>query len=243
MSYLYLDESGNLGYQLQTAGVSRHFVITILEVPDDSSKKAIKKAIERTMKNKVRGKSRLQRNLITELKGAKTSCAIKNYFYSQVASVPFSIYAVILDKKRFVSHLQVSKTRVYNFFAHLAIKEFPLEQATARVTLVLDRSKSKPGIRIFNQYLLNQVEARLPPRFLWISSMMIRRITNQYKRLIFSHGESTGNMKRKIRGGMKYFAARSFMSRYTPNKKESDPYTALPQGYGQPMEGNTLRTV
>ncbi len=54
MSYLYLDESGNLGYQLQTAGVSRHFVITILEVPDDSAKKAIEKAVERTMKNKIR---------------------------------------------------------------------------------------------------------------------------------------------------------------------------------------------
>jgi hypothetical protein len=164
MSYLYLDESGNLGYQLQTAGVSRHFVITILEVPDDSAKKAIERAIERTMKNKVRGKSRLQRNLITELKGAKTSFAIKKYFYSQVASVPFKLYTVILDKKRFVNHLQVSENRVYNFVAHLAIKEFPLEQATTRVTLVLDRSKSKPEIRVFNQYLLNQLEARLPPQ-------------------------------------------------------------------------------
>jgi len=164
MSYPYLDESGNLGHQFQQAGVSRHFVITILEVPDEAAKKAIEKAVERTMKNKVRGKSRLQRNLITELKGAKTSFAIKNYFYSQVAGIPFKLFAVILDKERFVNHLQVSENRVYNFVAHLVIKEFPLEQATTRVTLVLDRSKSKPEIRAFNQYLLNQVEARLPPQ-------------------------------------------------------------------------------
>jgi len=164
MSYLYLDESGNLGHQFQHSGVSRHFVITILGVPDESAKKAIEKAIERTMKNKVRGKSKLQRNLIIELKGAKTSFAIKNYFYSQVANIPFKLYAVILDKKRFVNHLQVSENRVYNFVAHLVIKEFPLEQAMTRLTLVLDRSKSKPEIRAFNQYLLNQVEARLPPQ-------------------------------------------------------------------------------
>jgi hypothetical protein len=164
MSYLYLDESGNLGHEFQSTGVSRHFVITILEIPDDGAKKAIEKAIERTMKNKIRGKSKLQRNLITELKGAKTSFAFKNYFYSQVASVPFKLYAVILDKKRFVNHLQVNENRVYNFVAHLAIKEFPLERATPRVTLVLDRSKSKPEIRAFNQYLLNQLEARLPPQ-------------------------------------------------------------------------------
>lgn len=78
--------------------------------------------------------------------------------------MPFKLYAVILDKKRFANHLQVSENRVYNFVAHLAIKEVPLEHATDRVILVLDRSKSKPEILVFNQYLLNQLEARLPPQ-------------------------------------------------------------------------------
>jgi len=174
MSYLYLDESGNLGHQFQSSGVSRHFVITILEVPDEAAKKAIEKAVERTMKNKVRGKSRLQRNLITELKGAKTSFAIKNYFCS-ICSI-----------------------------------------------------KSKRACH---------------PRFLWISFMTTRRRISPYKPLISLRGESIENTKPGIRSGTKYFAARLFTSKYTPNKKESDPYTALPQGYGQPMEGNTLRTV
>ncbi len=164
MLYLFLDESGNLGHGFQSAGVSRHFVITILEAPDNAAKKAIEKAVERTMKNKIRGKSRSHQNLITELKGAKTSHAIKKYFYEQVAEVPFKLYAVILDKKRFVNHLQVSENRVYNFVAHLAIKEVPLEHAPERVVLVLDRSKSKPEILVFNQFLLNQLEARLPPQ-------------------------------------------------------------------------------
>lgn len=67
MTFLYLDESGNLGHTFHRLGVSRHFVITILEVPNEAAKKAMEKAVERTMKNKVRGKSRLQHNLITEL--------------------------------------------------------------------------------------------------------------------------------------------------------------------------------
>jgi hypothetical protein len=41
MSYLYLDESGNLGHQFQHSGVSRHFVITILEAPNEAAKKAM----------------------------------------------------------------------------------------------------------------------------------------------------------------------------------------------------------
>ncbi len=33
MLYLFLDEPGNLGHHFQSTGVSRHFMITILEVP------------------------------------------------------------------------------------------------------------------------------------------------------------------------------------------------------------------
>jgi hypothetical protein len=164
MSYLYLDESGNLGYQLQTAGVSRHFVITILEIPDDSAKKTIEKAIERTLRNKMLGKRPPQRNSVTELKGAKTSFAIKQYFYRSVADIPFNLYSVILDKKRFINHLQFNRSRVYNFITHLVLKKLPLEQTTSYVMLTVDRSKSKAEIREFDAYLLNQLEARIPPQ-------------------------------------------------------------------------------
>ena len=156
MSYLYLDESGNLGYQLQTAGVSRHFVITILEVPDDAAKKAIEKAIARTMRNKVLGKRLPQRNSVTELKDAKTSIAIKQHFYRAVAGIPFKLYSVILDKKRFVNHLQFNRNRVYNFITQLVLKKMHLDQATNYVMLTVDRSKSKAEIREFDAYLLNQ---------------------------------------------------------------------------------------
>jgi len=156
MSYLYLDESGNLGYQLQTAGVSRHFVITILEVPDDAAKKAIEKAIARTMRNKVLGKRLPQRNSVTELKDAKTSIAIKQHFYRAVADIPFKLYSVILDKKQFVNHLQFNRSRVYNFITQLVLKKMHLDQATNYVMLTVDRSKSKAEIREFDAYLLNQ---------------------------------------------------------------------------------------
>jgi len=162
MSYLYLDESGNLGYEFQRAGVSRHFVITILEVPDDHSKKALEKAIARTMRNKVLGKRLPQQNSVTELKGAKTSIEIKRHFYRSVADIPLNLFAVILDKKRFVNHLQFNRSRVYNFITQLVLKKLPLEQAKNYVMLTVDRSKSKSEIREFDAYLLNQLEARIP---------------------------------------------------------------------------------
>jgi hypothetical protein len=162
MLYLYLDESGNLGYAFHSAGVSRHFVITILEVPDNAAKKAIEKAVTRTLRHKIYGKH--VRDLVTELKGAKTSLAVKKYFYRHVADIPFSLYAVVLDKQRFANHLQLNPSRVYNFIAQLVLKNMPLEQARDYVMLTVDRSKSKAEIQEFNASLLNQLEARIPPQ-------------------------------------------------------------------------------
>ncbi len=162
MLYLYLDESGNLGHGFQSAGVSRHFVITILEAPDNAAKKAIEKAVTRTLRHKIYGKN--VNDLITELKGAKTSLAVKKYFYRHVADIPFSLSTVVLDKKRFVNHLQLNPSRVYNFVAQLVLKNMPLEQAQEYVMLIVDRSKSKEEIREFDVSLFNQIEGRIPPQ-------------------------------------------------------------------------------
>lgn len=162
MLYLSLDESGNLGYDFHSAGVSRHFVITIVEAPDDTTKKAMEKAVTRTLRHKIYGKH--VRGLVTELKGAKTSFAVKKYFYRLVADIPFSLYAVVLDKQRFANHLQLNPSRVYNFVAQLVLKNMPLELARDYVMLIVDRSKSKEEIREFDASLFNQLEARIPPQ-------------------------------------------------------------------------------
>jgi len=164
MSYLYLDESGNLGHQFQHSGVSRHFVITILEIPDGAAKKAMEKAVVKTMRHKVYGKGKHHRNIVTELKGAKTSLEIKQYFYRLVADIPFNLYTVILDKKRFINHLQFNRSRVYNFITQLVLKQMPLENATNSVMLIVDRSKSRDEIREFDASLFKQLEARIPPQ-------------------------------------------------------------------------------
>ncbi|MDZ7363908.1 MAG: hypothetical protein ONB46_24820 [candidate division KSB1 bacterium] len=63
--------------------------------------------------------------------------ADKKYFYRHLAAIPFTISAVILEKERFINHLQLNKTRVYRFITNLVLKELPMEQATDRVILTL----------------------------------------------------------------------------------------------------------
>jgi len=164
MHYLYLDESGDLGHDLEKAGTSRYFVITILELGNLAAKVAIEKAVERTLKNKVHGKRKQRRDRSTELKGSRTVSAVKQHFYRHVAGIPFNLYTTILDKARFTNHLQLNKNRVYNFLTYLVLKSIPLEHAEGQVILTLDRSKSKPEIRKLDAYLLNQLESKIPPQ-------------------------------------------------------------------------------
>jgi hypothetical protein len=163
MHYLYLDESGDLGYHIQSPGASRHFVITVMEVVGSKDNKAIEKAVARTLNNKLQWRLPKKSHYITELKGTGIDFPVKKYFFRQAENVPFKLYTVIFDKTRYPSLLQEKKSRVYDFVTHLAMKELPLEQSTTRIVLTLDKSKSKPEIREFNQYMLKQVESKVPP--------------------------------------------------------------------------------
>jgi hypothetical protein len=163
MYYLYLDESGDLGDHIQSSGASKYFVIAVLEVIDDKNRKAMAKAVERTIKNKLHKKHSRKPKPITELKGTGTDLTDKKYFYRHIATIPFTISAVILEKQRFVNHLQLNKTRVYRFITNLVLKELPMEQATERVILTLDKSMRSSIIQEFNEQLIKQLESHIPP--------------------------------------------------------------------------------
>lgn len=163
MYHLFLDESGDLGDYLQSPGASRHFVITILAIFGEHQKKAIEKAVFRTLKHKFQKKKTKQAKYLSELKATATDFPDKRYFYRQLADVSFRLYTVILDKTRFANHLQLDPKRVYGFITNLVLKELPLEQATTRVILTLDRSMGSARIREFNDQLVKQLETRIPP--------------------------------------------------------------------------------
>jgi hypothetical protein len=163
MYYLYLDESGDLGHYTESPGASRYFVITVLEVTNDIDRKAIEKAVERTLKNKLHKRRSRQASSITELKATSTVFAIKQHFYRQIETIPFRLYAVILDKARFGNHLQFNHNRIYRFVTNLVIKALPLDVASTRVTFVLDKRMGGVAMREFNELLRLQIESQISP--------------------------------------------------------------------------------
>lgn len=157
MLFLYLDESGDLGFDFFSKKPSKFFTVTVMLVQGAENRKQIAKAVKRTLRNKFPKQK-------TELKGSKQSIEIKRYFYRHIETVPFELYAMTLNKRRVYDRLSQRKDRVYNFITRKVLDVIPFANASMRVSLVIDRSKSKKEISEFNDYLIRQLSGKIEPR-------------------------------------------------------------------------------
>lgn len=69
-----------------------------------------------------------------------------------------------LNKRRVYEELTRKKNHIYNYIARQIIDKIPLERATTRVELILDKSKAKQEIENFNQYIIRQLQGRIDPK-------------------------------------------------------------------------------
>lgn len=157
---IYLDESGDLGFDFSKRKTSRKFVITVLVCDSAEAIQGFRKAVRRSLKNKLNAK----RNLTNELKGTNTTLAIKKYFFRQLTPDEWRIYSVILNKNRVYDNLRTKqgKKKLYNFLARFVLEKIDLTKAGNAVNLVVDRSKTSDEIRDFNSYVENQLQGLLP---------------------------------------------------------------------------------
>lgn len=158
MWYLYLDESGDLGFDFFGKRPSKFFTVAILAVKGKDNNRALIKAVKKTVKRKLRKGSP------SELKGSHTSIEVKRYFYKLVQPIPFAVFALTLNKKRVYETLSRKKDRVYNFIARKVLDHIPFEKASIRVELIIDKSKGSREIGEFNDYIVRQLEGRIDPK-------------------------------------------------------------------------------
>lgn len=163
MWYLYLDESGDLGFDFVNKKPSKFFTVTILALSSFDANRKMIKAVKKTLARKLNARNKRKR-IVHELKGTDTIIDIKKYFFDQVNDIKFGIYSLTLNKRRLFDRLTKDKERVYNYVARLVIDEIPFEKANGiRIELILDKCKGKPEIEEFNSYIRNQLKARIEP--------------------------------------------------------------------------------
>lgn len=163
MWYLYLDESGDLGFDFVNKKPSKFFTITILVLNHRDANRQLIKAVKTTLRRKLNSAGH-QKRIKLELKGTSTTLETKKYFYEKVRGVRFGIYSITLNKKRVFERLAKNKSRVYNYISRKVLDQIPFEKNNIdRVELVLDKSMAKPEIIEFNSYVRRQLEGRLSP--------------------------------------------------------------------------------
>lgn len=160
MLYLYLDESGDLGFDFITKKPSKFFTVAVLGIQGQDNNRTFINAVKHTLKRKMGRKDPAG----FELKGSKVSLEIKQYLYAQIAALDFKIYALTLNKKRVNQALAQTKERLYNYVARLVLDQIDLDNARQRVMLVLDKSKGKPEVADFNSYIFRQLQGKLNPK-------------------------------------------------------------------------------
>ncbi len=159
MLYLFLDESGDLGFDFVQKKPSEHFVVTILAVKGDDNRKKLAKTISRTLRKKLNPKNKAKAP--QELKGMDTSLAVKHYFLKQTEDIDFKLYAVVIPKRKLFFKLVEDKAKIYDFVTQVLLKSIPLEEAKQKVVLILDRSKNKRAVKEFNEHTFANLKSRL----------------------------------------------------------------------------------
>lgn len=160
--FLYLDESGDLGFNPDKKGRPRFFTICILAVSTSTRNRSLSLAVRKTIRRLLNPKGRRKR-FVEELKGNATSLRVKEYFFRQVTGVHFGIYALTLNKERLYPELQEQKERLYNYLARLILNQLPFENADETINLILDKRKRAAHVQEFNRYVQRQLEDRVPP--------------------------------------------------------------------------------
>lgn len=162
--YLYLDESGDLGFNFKEKRSSKKFVITILVCFNEASRREFRKAVQRTLKNKVNKNKKKQK--VQELKGTNTDINKKKYFLRNVKNEDWKVFSLILNKRRVYKELSTprGKKKLYNFLSRVLIEKLAplLQNEKEKVELVVDKSKNTEEIKDFNNYLENHLATFLP---------------------------------------------------------------------------------
>ena len=159
MVYVYLDESGDLWFDFENKTPSDFFTITVIIVKDLNSNRWLKKEVETVIKRKLNKKN--SKRKISEIKWSKTNLSIKKYLYKRVSHFNFDIYSITFNKKNVNEDLQNNKPRLYNYFVRQLIDQIDFSFVKHKLTIVLDKSKTRSQIIDCNDYLIRNVETKV----------------------------------------------------------------------------------
>ena len=159
--FIFLDESGCLGFDFDKVGTSSHFTITLLFV-ENVHFKDVNNAVRRTLRNKINARRSIN---IAELKATQTNLQVKKYFYNKMPETGWKLYSITVNKHRVFKNLtdKNGKGKLYNFLVkELLNKIQPNDFGDNQINFIIDKSKNKSERKDFDNYIRAHLETKLP---------------------------------------------------------------------------------
>ena len=143
MQYLFIDESGNLGFGEKSG---KFFIITLLLTDDEVPLSRILKGVRK----------RLGKPKLFELKAAKSSDVVRETVLNGLVKENVQILTIILNKNKVLPKLQKKKDKLYNYVAGQILNELTI--LDENVNIICDKRSGKRVIRQdFDNYILNKL--------------------------------------------------------------------------------------
>lgn len=158
---IYLDESGDLGFEFNNTKTSQFLVIALLICYDNDANTNTLRSVKNTLKNKVSKNTH-------ELKGNALAFPIKKYFLSQMRKCSnWYLSAAIADKKTWVrnhyanNHHELKKKVLYDEIAKRVFSQLTDIDKANYIDIVIDRSKNKDEIGEFDTAVITAIRDRI----------------------------------------------------------------------------------
>ena len=145
MSFLYIDESGDLGTKKTS---SKYFIIAAIKVEDS-------KKLEKIIK-KTRRLSRKKMITSTEIKGGNLPYDLKIKILKKLNNIGYEVFIIVFDKKnRYKIGYEHDNKETYDILASKLAKLINIDKPTF---IFIDKSKNKlEEINNFNELFLNNL--------------------------------------------------------------------------------------
>lgn len=157
MAYIFLDESGDLGFDFKKKGTSDFFVVTFLFV--DGSKKIIEKIV----KNTHAQLSRKIKRRIGVLHATNEKPVTRQRLLKKLVASDCSIMSIYLNKKKVFTKLQDEKQVLYNYVTNILLDRIYTKKVVTNnkeIELIASRRETNKFLNEnFKDYLNNQVKS------------------------------------------------------------------------------------
>ena len=155
MSYIFLDESGDLGFNFKKMGTSNFFIVTFLFIPGSS--RPIEKIVRKTH-SELRKK---RKRKIGVLHAVNERPVTRQRLLRRLTEKECNVMTIYLNKKKVYTKLQDEKQVLYNYVTNILLdrvyskKYLPLDQ---KIELIASKRETNKFLnQNFTDYLNRQI--------------------------------------------------------------------------------------